>query len=271
MRNGDKSKLEERVIAYFDGSLDSEGSRSLLREVAESPGKRALFKAHETLARLIVAARAPMEAPLEVRRSIAERIPGMLAFIPGLLGTAETVPVLTENANPFIAFFARMSLTTAVSIGSAVAVLVTGILLKNNFEDHSARPSSPKIAVVQNPAMKNLTKQSDLLTYSSNRTYGADRMDRVYSLPGTVHAGTLSAPASISQDNGGNRWTLQVWLSLCLPCRFFRRLRIFPSKVTSLYCHFRLWRTRELRFGRMLRLASALLRSTALAQPDPRL
>ncbi|HET6400711.1 MAG TPA: hypothetical protein VFH95_04850 [Candidatus Kapabacteria bacterium] len=171
MLNDDKSKLEERVIAYFDGSLDNEGSRSLLREVAESPEKRALFKAHETLSRLIVAARAPMEAPLEVKRSIAERIPGLLAFIPGLLASTEAAPVLTENVNPFIAFFTRMSLTTAVSIGSAVAVLTAGIFLRNNFESHSA-PASPKIVAVQSPAIKNLATQSPLPTISSNRTHG---------------------------------------------------------------------------------------------------
>ncbi len=192
MQSDDKSKLEERVIAYFDGSLDSEGSRSLLREVAESPEKRALFKAHETLSRLIVAARTPMEAPLEVKRSIAERIPGMLAFIPGLLGTAETAPIVSQNANPFIAFFARMSLTTAVSIGSAVALLTAGILLKNNFESNSM-PVSSKMAAVQNPAMRNFA--SSPTTPSS----------RIYASHGThSHIRTLAAQPIVSFTNSNN-------------------------------------------------------------------
>lgn len=204
MQNEDKSKLEERVIAYFDGSLDSEGSRSLLREVAESPEKRALFKAHETLSRLIVAARAPMEAPLEVKRSIAERIPGMLAFIPGLLGTAETAPIISQNANPFLAFFARMSLTTAVSIGSVVALLTAGIILKNNFDNQPARTASSKIAAAGNPMVANtpltrLPVQSSLPTHLSNKTYMANRATRA--AHETMLEGAPSVAAPTNDDN----------------------------------------------------------------------
>ncbi|HEX5315091.1 MAG TPA: hypothetical protein VFX22_00455, partial [Candidatus Kapabacteria bacterium] len=204
MQNEDKSKLEERVIAYFDGSLDSEGSRSLLREVAESPEKRALFKAHETLSRLIVAARAPMEAPLEVKRSIAERIPGMLAFIPGLLGTAETAPIISQNANPFLAFFARMSLTTAVSIGSVVALLTAGIILKNNFDNQPARMASSKIAAAGNPMVANtpltrLPVQSSLPTHLSNKTYVANRAARA--AHETMREGVPSVAAPSNDDN----------------------------------------------------------------------
>ncbi len=150
MQNEERSKLEERIIAYFDGSLDGEGSSSLLREVAENPEKRALFTGHETLSRLIAAAREPLEAPLEVKRSIAEKIPGMLAFLPGLFGAAETAPVFTENTNPFIEFFSRMSLSTAAAIGGAIAVLVTSaILLKNNLDRQPVTSSSPKIGAVR--------------------------------------------------------------------------------------------------------------------------
>jgi len=207
MQNDEKSKLEERVIAYFDGSLDNEGSRSLLREVAESPEKRALFKAHETLSRLIVAARTPMEAPLEVKRSIAERIPGMLAFIPGLLGTTEAVPVLTQNANPFTAFFARMSLTTAVSIGSAILLLTTGILLRNNFNS-SRVPAPSKVAAVQNhsSAMEPLTQvpvQQALSKTVLNKTEG------YHSVAGFAHKGMREltpseVPASTEDKDRGN-------------------------------------------------------------------
>jgi hypothetical protein len=145
----DRSALEERIIAHFDGSLDSHASNSLLNEVMASPEKRALFRAHETLASVIASARVPMEAPLETRREIADRIPGLIAFLPGLLGTAETMPILQQSANPFLSFFARMSLQTAVSIGSAIAVLTTaGIIVKNNLDNNAAQ--LPKIAAVQN-------------------------------------------------------------------------------------------------------------------------
>jgi hypothetical protein len=144
MQYEEKSNLENRISAHFDGSLDRASSNALLDEVMASPEKRALFRAHETLNSVIAAARVPMEAPLETKREIA-------AFIPGLLGTAETMPILQQSTNPFISFFARMSLQTAVSIGSAVAVLVTaGIIVNNNLDNNATQ--TPKIAAVQNAA-----------------------------------------------------------------------------------------------------------------------
>jgi hypothetical protein len=167
MQYEEKSNLEERIIAHFDGSLDNASSKSLVDEVLASPEKRALFRAHETLNSVIAAARVPMEAPLETRREIADRIPGLIAFIPGLLGTAETMPILQQSANPFISFFARMSLQTAVSIGSAIAVLTTaGIIVNNNLDNNTAQPT--KIVAVQNAAPANSTSQNYGMITSQN-------------------------------------------------------------------------------------------------------
>ncbi len=155
MQNEEKNRLEERIIQHFDGSLSGEESKSLLREVAESTEKRALFKSYETLNKVISAARIPMELPVEAKNSIAERIPGLLAFIPGLIGTAETLPIVTQSANPFVAFFTKMSLSTAVSIGTGVAVLTTaGVVVKNKLDDNAAHEKA-KIAVVHNQQQAN--------------------------------------------------------------------------------------------------------------------
>jgi hypothetical protein len=168
----DSSALEERIIAHFDGSLDNASSKSLIDEVMASPEKRALFRAHETLASVIASARVPMEAPLETRREIADRIPGLIAFIPGLLGTAETMPILQQSTNPFISFFARMSLQTAVSIGATVAILTTaGIVVKNNLDNTTTQP--PKIAAVQNAAPANSTSQNYGMIPSQNQNTAA--------------------------------------------------------------------------------------------------
>jgi hypothetical protein len=151
MQNEEKSKLEERIIQYFDGSLNREESRSLLADVAKSAESRALFKGHESLQRLITAARVPMEMPLEAKRSIADRIPGLLAFIPGLLGGAEAIPVITQSANPFIAFLSKIPLSTAISVGTSAVVLTTaGVIVKNKLEDNAASNHKAKTAVVQN-------------------------------------------------------------------------------------------------------------------------
>jgi hypothetical protein len=212
----DRSALEERIIAHFDGSLDNASSKSLLDEVMASPEKRALFRAHETLNSVIAATRVPMEAPLETRREIADRIPGLIAFLPGLLGTAETMPILQQSANPFLSFFARMSLQTAVSIGSAIAILTTaGIIVKNNLDNNAAQP--PKIAVIQNAAPANSTSQSyGMIPSQSQNTAAANHENassnlvkhtssnvRTNIIPGSSFASTNDMSASddaASQD-----------------------------------------------------------------------
>src|SRR5438552_3049556 len=151
MENAQKQKLEERIIAYFDGSMSDAESSSLIREVAKTTEGRSLFKSYESLQRVINAARVPMEMPLAARRSIADRIPGLLAWIPGLLGTAETMPVVTQSANPFIAFLSKIPLSTAISVGTSVAVLTTaGVIVKNKLDNDAAREQKANVAVVQN-------------------------------------------------------------------------------------------------------------------------
>jgi hypothetical protein len=206
MQYEEKSNLEERIIAHFDGSLDHASSKALLDEVMASPEKRALFRAHETLQRVIVAARVPMEAPLEARREIADRIPGLIAFIPGLLGTAETMPILQQSTNPFISFFARMSLQTAVSIGSAVAVLTTaGIIVKNNLDNKAAQ--TPKIAAVQSAsptisqAPTNSSSQNYAMAPRAQKVTSSGISKHTASNVRTTNAGsnTVATQASISE------------------------------------------------------------------------
>jgi hypothetical protein len=214
MQYEEKSNLEERIIAHFDGSLDSQSSNTLLDEVMASPEKRALFRAHETLNSVIAAARVPMEAPLEARREIADRIPGLIAFIPGLLGTAETMPILQpilqQSANPFISFFARMSLQTAVSIGSAVAVLTTaGIIVKNNLDNNSAQ--TPKIAAIQSDAPSNSAPQNYAMAPAVPKAASAGISKHTASNVRTINAGSNafaavqpSVPEPTTQDNASS-------------------------------------------------------------------
>jgi hypothetical protein len=151
MQNEEKARLEQRIIQYFDGSLNGEESKSLLADIGKSAESRALFKSHESLEHLIAASRIPMEMPMEAKRSIAERIPGLLAFIPGLLGGAEALPVITQNANPFIAFLSKIPLSTAISIGASAVVLTTaGVIVKNKMDDNAASNRKANVAIVQN-------------------------------------------------------------------------------------------------------------------------
>ena len=204
MQYEEKSNLEERIIAHFDGSMDSQSSNALLDEVMASPEKRALFRAHETLNSVIAAARVPMEAPLETRREIADRIPGLIAFIPGLLGTAETLPILQpilqQGANPFISFFARMSLQTAVSIGSAVAVLTTaGIIVKNNLDNNSAQ--TPKIAAVQSAAPTNSALQNYAMAPTAPKVASSGISKHTASNVRTINAGSNTFAAKQATAN----------------------------------------------------------------------
>src|SRR5438876_2303262 len=155
MPQQEKDKLEERIVAYFEGSLDKDASKSLLSEVARTTEGRALFASHENLARIINAARVPLEAPLAAKESIAARIPGLAAWIPGLLGTAQLAPVVSQSINPIIAFLTKIPLSTAISVGTSVAVLTTaGVIVKNKLDDDAAHDRKAKVAVVQNQTPK---------------------------------------------------------------------------------------------------------------------
>jgi hypothetical protein len=146
----ERDKLEERIIAYFEGSLDGESSTQLLREVGESAAKRSLFHSYEVLDRVIAAARTPLEAPLEVKRGIVERIPGLLAWIPGLLGTAPAIPVITQSASPIVGFLSKIPLSTAISVGTSAVVLTTaGVIIKNKLDDNAAQEARQRTANVR--------------------------------------------------------------------------------------------------------------------------
>lgn len=146
----ERDKLEERIIAYFEGSLDGESSTQLLREVGESAAKRSLFHSYEVLDRVIASARMSLEAPIEVKRTIVERIPGLLAWIPGLLGTAPAIPVITQSASPIVGFLSKIPLSTAISVGTSAVVLTTaGIIVKNKLDDNAARDAQQRTSNVR--------------------------------------------------------------------------------------------------------------------------
>ncbi len=150
MPQAERDKLEERIMSYFDGSLDKASSSKLLTDVSKNVESRALFHSHEVLNRVIAAARVPLEAPMEVKRSIVERIPGLVAFIPGLLGTAQTIPIITQSANPIFAFLSKIPLSTAISVGTSAVVLTTaGVIVKNKLDDNAAREAKSRVAVVR--------------------------------------------------------------------------------------------------------------------------
>ncbi len=162
MQQHEKDKLEERIVAYFEGELDPNAGKQLLADVAKNTESRALFKSHESLNALINAARVPMEVPLEAKRSIAERIPGLIAFIPGLLGGAQAIPVLTQSGNSLFGFLAKIPLSTAISVGTSVAVLTTaGVIVKNKMDANADAERKAKVVLMQNQS-----KVSDGTQYS---------------------------------------------------------------------------------------------------------
>jgi hypothetical protein len=199
MEDNEKNKLEERILAYFDGALDKQSSKQLLAEVAKSSEKRTLFQSHEMLNRIISAARVPLETPIEAKRSIAERIPALLAFIPGLLGTAETLPILTQSANPFIAFFTKIPLSTAISVGASVAVLTTaGVVVKNKLDDNAAREHKSRVAVVQNNTILSTPQAYAVLPQTNIRSLPS----RNLAMPNLGSAGTSANVVSGSSASG---------------------------------------------------------------------
>jgi hypothetical protein len=189
LRQNEKDELEQRIIAYFEGSLDKEASSTLLADVAKTTEGRALFASHENLARIISAARIPLEAPMAVKEGIAARIPGLAAWIPGLIGTAQLAPVVSQSVNPIIAFLTKIPLSTAISVGTSVAVLTTAtVVVKNKLDDNAAREHKAKIGVVQQASptkpeapLSPTLPQRDLATPdlgSANASFASDAVEK---------------------------------------------------------------------------------------------
>jgi hypothetical protein len=204
LRQNEKDELEQRIIAYFEGSLDKEASSSLLADVAKTTEGRALFASHENLARIISAARIPLEAPMAVKEGIAARIPGLAAWIPGLIGTVQLAPVVSQSVNPIIAFLTKIPLSTAISVGTSVAVLTTAtVVVKNKLDDNAAREHKAKIGVVQQAAptkpeapLYSTLPQRDLATPDLGSANAAFASDAVEKTEGTKATHKLTQPTT---------------------------------------------------------------------------
>jgi hypothetical protein len=127
--------LEEKVVAYLDGSLGEEESAELLHRLSASPDKRAVLEEHLRLTNMLSLGRKPFSVPAAAERELVSRLP--------FLGHAFSE---TPRAVPF--FAKPMTL-----IASAAAVLaVVGGLWWNADRDVATQQNAPVAAAQNSPA-----------------------------------------------------------------------------------------------------------------------
>lgn len=76
--------LEEKILAYLDGSLGATEREDLLRTISESPEGRRMLEEHLRVSNLLTKAAKPVSAPLETQRALAGKIPMMATILPYL-------------------------------------------------------------------------------------------------------------------------------------------------------------------------------------------
>jgi hypothetical protein len=69
--------LEDKILAYLDGSLDEESSAELLHSLSVSPEKRAMLDEHLRLRNILALGQKPFSIPVAAERAVATRIPAL--------------------------------------------------------------------------------------------------------------------------------------------------------------------------------------------------
>jgi len=76
--------FEEKILAYLDGSLEGVERDEVLRDVSNSPERRALLDEHVRLQSIYTYAAKPVSAPLALQRELAAQIPVLAIKLPYL-------------------------------------------------------------------------------------------------------------------------------------------------------------------------------------------
>src|ERR1051325_1270854 len=80
----DMKHLEEKILAYLDGSLGESEREEVLREVSASPAGRRMLEEHLRVNSLLTQAAKPTSAPLAAQRDLAAKLPMMATYLPYL-------------------------------------------------------------------------------------------------------------------------------------------------------------------------------------------
>ncbi len=194
-----RERLEDEILAFFDGALGPESTERLMETVETNPEARALFESHQSLQDLIASARIPMDTPVETTRALAEKIPNLLVFLPGLIGGLETVPVLTQSANTFLTFLAKVPASMMISAGAAVTVMTAAgvyVATTNNSAEKN-HTTTAHVRVAEAPKQDNPMNFQPAQNVASSQEVGSANA----TFKENPEAPKSSAPSNVANTN----------------------------------------------------------------------
>jgi anti-sigma factor RsiW len=131
--------LEDKIMAYLDGTLDESARTALLRELSEDPTKRRVLEEHIKVREIISLGHKPRAVPLSTERKLAARVPVLMQELPYLAPqVARTAPSLFASTLTGVQRIAQtLSSRWAPAVGLGVLLLAAGITFVG--QDESAQ------------------------------------------------------------------------------------------------------------------------------------
>ncbi len=116
--------LEDKIIAYLDGTLDETSRAELLHTLSVSPDKRKLLEEHIKLREIISLGHKPASVPLMTERKLADRIPILMQELPYLAEKSTRIaPFIPVSPTSYFTLLGRQVSNFFTSrVGQAVSL-----------------------------------------------------------------------------------------------------------------------------------------------------
>jgi hypothetical protein len=166
--------LEDKIIAYLDGTLDETSRAELLHTLSVSPEKRKLLEEHIKLREIISLGHKPASVPLMTERKLADRIPVLMQELPYLAEKSNRIaPFIGVNSTSYFTLLGRQvssfftsRFAPALSVGALL--LVGGMTWYMSSLNDPAQVAAPKDQIVQQ--QHNAQSSNDEASRSSNNS-----------------------------------------------------------------------------------------------------
>jgi hypothetical protein len=173
--------LEDKILAYLDGSLSESESSELLERLALSPEKRTILEEHLRMRDVLALGRKPFEVPQATEQMLVAQLPAITN-----IGTYAGSSVFSMAWNAVTSWVAT-HVVTAVASGTAIAV-VGAVMLNANVLSHGTAKVDEVVSKGGNSASGVVSEQGSVSmasglnrsngTYASHRTYKTNKNDQ---------------------------------------------------------------------------------------------
>jgi hypothetical protein len=201
----DMKHLEEKILAYLDGSLGETEREEVLREVSASPAGRRMLEEHLRVNSLITQAAKPTSAPLDAQRALAEKLPMMATYLPYLA---------PQSSRKTAGVWYRSTKYVAAVIGGAALIggsLWYALSNSNTSEESQSLTRSLPLAAehgivtpknTQNNASTNSATNATTNTPAHANEHNTTQTRNGTSDAATLHASNANSTHSVASTSG---------------------------------------------------------------------